>query len=174
MSRWRRLVRSAGGNAAVEFAIIVPVMLLLAAGIVETGLVFKVYNSTNRLATQYAIAWSDCSDRPTGTCLTELSNYTAPATVANFVPLLAPQEVTLQMFQVRMVNTTPTVVHAYPAGTALNAAQETAIRAILHSGQDGVVVTTHYRHTLRFFGRVAGPFLDGYLQPTYTIAQLKS
>ena len=66
--RLRSFLGSRRGNAAIEFAIVAPVMLLLTGGIVEFGLVFKVYNSVNRLATQYASAWSDCSDFPAGTC----------------------------------------------------------------------------------------------------------
>ena len=43
------LIRSKRGSAAIEFALVVPVMLAFAAAIVEFGLIFKIYNGTNRM-----------------------------------------------------------------------------------------------------------------------------
>ena len=76
MSRLRKLIASRRGNAAIEFAVAAPVMLLLTGGIVEFGLIFKVYNQVNKIATQYASAWSDCTDNSSNACGTELANYT--------------------------------------------------------------------------------------------------
>lgn len=56
------LFRANAGTAAIEFAFIVPIMLMLFAGVVEIGRAFQVYNAVDRLATQYAITWSDCSE----------------------------------------------------------------------------------------------------------------
>jgi len=56
--------RSRSGTAAIEFAFILPVLLMMFAGVVEAGRLFQVYDATNRLATQYAIVLADCSDIP--------------------------------------------------------------------------------------------------------------
>ena len=170
----RGLLRSKRGNAAIEFALVVPVLLALGAGIVEFGLIFKIYNGANRLATQYAIAWSDCADTPIGTCLTELNSYSSSNTVSNLVPQLVPANVTLQMFQVAMVGTTPVVTYSYPLIATLNSAQVSAAQAAFSSGQKGVIVTASYQHSLSFFSTLMTPFLGSRLNPSYTVTQLKS
>ncbi len=170
----RDLARATCGNAAIEFAFTAPIMLLLIAGSFETGVLFSVYNATNRLATQYAIAWSDCSDSPAGACQAELLVYTAPATIANVVPQLTPASVTLQMFMVQMNGSSPTVVYAYPAAASLSAGQTAAAQAAFASGQTGVVVTATYQHSLTVLKPLMTPILGTKLQPAYTITQLKS
>ena len=62
----RKFLRSRAATAAVEFAILVPVMLGMAGGGFELDRAFQVYNAANRLATQYAFVWSDCPDSPAG------------------------------------------------------------------------------------------------------------
>lgn len=169
--RWRHATRA---NAAVEFALVMPLLMLIMGGVVEFGLLFKVYNGANRIASHYASAWSDCTDVPIGTCLTELGRYTAPATISNLVPQLQPANVTLQMFQVQMAGTTPVVTYAYPSLSTLTAAQITAARAAFSSGQRGVLVTFTYQHSLNIFSGSMTPYLASYLQPSYTVTQLKS
>ena len=68
--------------------------------------------TVNRLATQYAFVWADCSDFPVGTCLTELGNYTPSASLAN----IAPRLIGLRMFQVMVAGSNANVVYAYPTG----------------------------------------------------------
>lgn len=169
-SRW---LCATDGTAAVEFALVAPLLLLLAGATVEFGSIFKVYNATDRLAAQYAISWADCSDYPTGTCLTELASYTASATVANVAPQLVPANLTLQMFQVQMSGTTPVVVYAYPTGTTLTAAQTSAAQGVLQSGQSGVLVTATYQHSLNLFSVLMSSYLSSKLRPSYTVVQLK-
>ncbi|KQT07480.1 hypothetical protein ASG40_14240 [Methylobacterium sp. Leaf399] len=169
-----RFPASRRGSAAIEFAAVVPIMILLAAGIVECGAVFQVYNQTNRLATQYAIVWSDCRDDTTS-CQTELNTYTPDAAKGNVAPQLSPSRITLQMFQVRMSGTTPQVVYAYPAGATPTAAQIDAVQKTVPDRQTGVIVTATYRHSLMFFSALAAPFLDAAaLAPSYTVTQLKT
>ena len=153
---------------------IVPIIVLLFAAIVEFGRIFQVYAATNRLATQYAIAWADCSDDPAGTCQTELGYYTSSYTIANIAPQLTASALTLTMFEVQMSGTTPTVVYAYPSGATLTAAQTSAATATFGSGQTGVIVTASYAHTLIFFSTLMTPYLGAALNPTYTVVQLKS
>lgn len=169
----RKLWRARAGTAAIEFAIIVPVLLSLGAGILEFGLYYQVYDATNRLASQIAAVWSDCSDAPAGTCLTEASSYSASAVVTNLAPRLTAANVTLQLFQVRMSGTTPTVVYARPSGATMSAAQITAAQAMLESGDVGVVVTARYVHTLQFFSSIMSPALGNRLNISYTVVQLK-
>ena len=150
-----------------------PVLMLLIAGIVEFGTLFQVYASVNRLATQYAIAYADCSDNPNGTCNTELSFYTPMAAVQNIVPQLK-NAVTLRMFEVTMQGTTPTVVYASPSNAALSATETATAKSALASGQVGVVVTVSYAQNVSIFPTLMAPFIGSSLQPSYTIAQLKS
>jgi len=70
---FRKFTRSRSGSSAIEFSFIAPVLLMMIAGVVEIGRLFVVYDGTNRLATQYAIVYADCSDVPSGTCNTELT-----------------------------------------------------------------------------------------------------
>lgn len=171
--RLRSLLASPRGNAAIEFAIVAPIMLLLTGGIVEVGAIFKVYNSVNRLATQYASAWSDCSDFPAGTCGTELANYTDASALVNIAPILVPARLTLVMFQFKMNGTSPSVT--YPtSGFTITAAQIARIQSAGFVDKDaGVFVTASYTHQLNFFSAVMGPFLNSALSPSYTVTQLK-
>jgi Flp pilus assembly protein TadG len=174
LGRLRKFSASKRAAAAVEFALIVPVVVFLFGAIVEYGRIFRVYAATNRLATQFAIAWADCSDSPAGTCKTELNAYSASYTIANIAPQLTPASLTLTMFQIQMSGTTPTIVYSYPAAATLTAAQTTLAQANFASGQTGVIVYASYAHSLDFFNTLLTPLLGSYLTPSYTVAQLKS
>jgi Flp pilus assembly protein TadG len=169
-----RFLRSDRASAAVEFALISPIVLLMLAGVVETGRFLQVYDAVNRLANQYAIAWADCSDQPAGTCSTELNSYTSAFTIANFAPELTESNVTLSMFEVTMSGSTPTIVYAYPSNATMSATQISAAQTAFSAGQIGVVVTASYQHSLIFFSHQMTPYLGSYLSPSYTTAQLKS
>src|ERR1700712_2538102 len=105
----RRFRAARQGNAAIEFALIVPVMLLLMAGIVELGRAFEIYSAVDRLTTRYATAWADCNDSPAGACQTEIAQYTSASSIKNFVPQLT-STVTLRMIEVTMSGGTATIV----------------------------------------------------------------
>ena len=166
-------LKSRRGNAAIEFAFTLPVILLLIGGIVEFGRAFQVYGAVNRLATRYAIAWADCSDSPTGTCNTELAMYTSPIAMQNLVPQLT-NAITLRMIEVQMAGTTPTVLYASPVGATLNATELPIALSAIASGQTGVVVTVGYTHTLIFFQTLMAPILGATRTISYSVAQLKS
>ena len=174
MTTVRRLLGQRDGTAAIEFAVVLPLMIALAAGIVELGRAFQVYNAVNRLATQYAIAYSDCSDFPVGTCGAEILLYGDADAVKNIVPQLDYAGLTLSLFQISMNGTTPNVTYAYPSGATLTAAQRTAAQAAFQDKQAGVVVTAAYAHSLAFFPSRAMPWLSNRLSPAYTVTQLKS
>jgi Flp pilus assembly protein TadG len=165
--------RSGEGTAAVEFAFILPVLLLLFAGVVEIGRLFQVYDATNRLATQYAIVFADCSNVPAGACSTELAALGSTSAIANIVPQLQTSLLSLNIFQVSMSGTTPTVVYSFPAGATLTAGQTLAAQGVLANGQSGVVVTATYSHSLQFFQTLMSPYLGSVLSPSYTAVQLK-
>ena len=164
--------RSARGTAVIEFTIAVPIMMLLVAAIAEFGLILNVYNQTNRLATQYAIAWAACSDDNVQACKGELPSYASPSTIGNVAPRLTPGNVVLQMVEVTMTGAVPTPTYAYPTGSALSSDQVAAAQATLADRQVGVVVTVAYTHTL-LFERLMSPFLADRLRPTHTVVQLK-
>jgi Flp pilus assembly protein TadG len=172
----RRFARATHANAATEFALVLPVMLTFAAGATEFGRAYQVYDASNKLATQYAIAFADCSDNPAGTCGTEAAMLAASNSIANVAPQLIVANTSLQLFEVQMSGTTPTVVYAagYPSTpSGLTAAQSAAASAAFSSGQTGVVVTVSYVHSLVYFPALMAPLLGGNLNPTYTITQLK-
>ena len=169
----KRFLKSRPGTAAIEFAIIAPLMLVLIAGVLEVGRAYQVYNATNRLATQYAIAWADCSDIPAGTCNTELGYFNTTSSIANIAPQLTASQLSLTMFQVTMVGTNPSVVYASPSGATLSSAQTSAAQAILTSGQSGVIVTSTYTHTLQYFQSLMTTALSSYLTASFTAVQLK-
>lgn len=174
MSRLAAFFRADRGTAAIEFAIVVPVLILLVGGIAEIGRAFQIYNNVNRLAAQYAIAWSDCTDVPAGACSTELLTYSSSATIKNIVPALKPASLALGMFQVQMNGTTPAVVYAYPVGTTLTSAEIAAAQSTLKAGQSGIVVTASYSHQLEYFKSAMEPILGNPVTMTYTVVQLKS
>jgi Flp pilus assembly protein TadG len=171
--RTRHFVSSRSGSAAIEFAFIAPVLLTMIAGVVELGRLYQVYNGANRLATQYAIVYADCSDNPVGTCATEVALLGSSNAISNIEPQLQNSLLSLSIFQVSMSGTTPTVVYSYPSGASLTSSQVTAAQGLLTSGQSGVVVTATYSHTLQFFQTLMSPYLGSVLTPSYTAVQLK-
>ena len=169
-----RFRRNPEGVAAVEFALIAPIMLVMGAGVLELGWAFQSQCAVNRLASQYAIVWADCSDLPAGTCSTEMGVLANANTVGNIVPQLNNGTRSLQMFQVTMNGSTPSVTYAYPSGATLSAAQSAAASSTLSNGQVGVIVTVSYTHKIMFFGGVLNGIVPATIPMTYTIAQLKA
>ena len=164
---------SRSGSAAVEFAFIAPVLILLGAGVFELTRAFQARGAIDKLASQYAITYADCVDSPAGACNTELSSFDAAASLKNLEPLLV-HPITLQMFQVVMNNSTPQVTYAYPSGGSLTSAQSTAASNVLTSGQTGVVVTVSYTYTLDIFPGVLNGIVPSSIPMSYTVAQLKA
>jgi Flp pilus assembly protein TadG len=171
--RVRPFLQANAGTAAIEFALVVPILLILFAGVIEVGRAYNVYNAVNRLASQYAITYADCSDSPQGTCNTELAKFTTTVAISNIAPQITPASLTLSMFQVSMSGTTPTVVYASPSGATLTSAQIAAAQNVLTDQQSGVIVTARYTHTLQFFQSMMNATLSSYLTPTFTTVQLK-
>jgi Flp pilus assembly protein TadG len=161
------------GNAAIEFALIAPVLVVMAAGVYEVGRAFQSLSSVNKLASQYAIAWADCADLPAGTCNTELGIYDTTSAIKNLAPQLS-NDVTLQMFQVTMSGSTPTVNYSYPSSGTLSAAQTSAAASTLSNGQRGVIVTVSYTHTLDIFSGVLHDIVPPSIPMSYTVVQLKA
>ena len=162
------------GSAAVEFALLSPAVIFLIAGIAEFGRIYVVYNTVNRIAVQYAASWADCADSPVGTCSTEMSLYTPSYALGNVAPQIKASGLTLQMFQITMGVTSPTVVYAYPTGSSLTTAQTNLIKATFTNGQSAVLVTASYAHSLAFFPKSMTSMLGSLLTPSYTALQLKS
>jgi Flp pilus assembly protein TadG len=174
MAVFLNFLRSRAGTAAVEFAVIVPVMIAMAGGGFELGRAFQAYNAANRLATQYAFTWSDCSDSPVGSCLTELSTYTPSAALANIAPQLITANINLRMFQVTVAGANANVVYAYPTGATLTSAETTAATSTLKNGQTGVVVSINYVHSLAVFTALMSPIIGSSFTMAFTVVQVKA
>lgn len=170
----RRYARSCHASAAIEFAVVAPILILLAGACVEFGMLFQVYNAVDRLAAQYAIAWSDCSDVPAGTCTSEIQLIAAANVRANIAPQLDASSTTLRAFQISMVGTNPAVVSAYPAGATPSGSEVAAAQSTFKNGQSAVIVTVSYSHSLHYFGALMSPLLGPTLNPSYTVTQLKN
>jgi Flp pilus assembly protein TadG len=163
------------GSVAIEFALLAPVMILLAGCIYELGSLLQANVAVNRLAMLYAISFADCSDTSSGVCLTELNLYKTASALGNIAPQLSATSLTVTMAQVSVSGTTNTV--EYPAGLSLTTAQSTALQnAALPggvSGQTYVVVTATYVYTPQIFPAVVAPFVGSSITLSYTVAQLK-
>jgi Flp pilus assembly protein TadG len=169
------------GIAAVEFAVLAPVMLLLAGGIVDGGLLLRVYTSVNALSMQYVESYADCDKL--GTCATEPATYAATNTLANVAPGLTASNLTLSMFEVTITGSTVSVINAYATNTgspSLSAAQTSALLALVPAGAAStntyyaVVVTATYQYSLQFFSSLMAPILGSSFAVSYTQAQLQS
>jgi Flp pilus assembly protein TadG len=170
----RKFLGSRAGTAAVEFAIVVPVMLAMAGGGFELGKAFQAYNAANRLATQYAFVWSDCSDSPAGACLTELSTYTTSATLANVAPQLITANIGVRVFQVTVNRATVNTIYAYPSGATPTAAEQAAATTTLTNGQTGVIVSINYVHNLSVFTTLMSPIIGSSYTMAFTVVQVKA
>lgn len=183
----KRWVHDHQAVAALEFALISPVLLLLIAGVVEFGRAFQVYEAVNQLTSQYAIAFADCNDYG-DPCSTELATYTNANAVKNIFPQLVYSNLSLQVFQVLMNTSTPYAVSVtYPSGGTLTSAQTTAVQTALTAAAQsalayennqpsicGVIVTASYTHSLAYFPTLMTPLLGSYLTPSSTVVQLKT
>ena len=185
-TRKARRVRRPHGGAVVEFALVLPVMALLLAGSVEFAHLFVIYDATNRLATQYALAWANCSENAVdvnGVCSTELPNYTAAATIGNVVPQLTLANLTLTMAEFTVSSGgTATAIYSggYPGVDAAQLADATTRAGTAFTLFPGpsavqyvVVVEAKYTSSL-LFTTLMSPFLGNALTPSYTTIQLKS
>ena len=170
----RRFLRSDHGSAAVEFAFIAPIVIVILGGLYEVGHAFQTLTAVNQLASQYAISWADCADNPAGTCNTELGLYSPSATLSNVAPQLTASNITLKMFQVSMSGSTPSVTYSYPSASSLNATQTAAAQATLTSGQVGVIVTVNYTYNVTVFPGVLSGIIPSSFPMSFTVAQLKA
>jgi Flp pilus assembly protein TadG len=168
----RRFLRARSGVAAVEFAFVIPILILLAAGIAEIGRAMVFYNSVNQLAAQYASAWADCQETASS-CSMELGYYTSTYSIQNIAPNLSVANLTLKMADVTMTGTTPTVVYCYPS-TTLTAVETTAAQANFSSGQTGVIVYVSYTYSLAYFPSYMSSAMANALTATYTVTQIKN
>lgn len=167
------MIRDRSGAVAVEFALILPAMLLLAGAIFGIGSVLRAYAATNRLTMEYAISYANCSDTASGVCQTELNQYGTAAALGNVAPRLTASNITLSMAQVIMNGSTLSVEYAYPSSLLLSAAQQSALQAILSSGETGVVVSVTYQYQVPLFAAILAPIIGSSFTISDTVAQLK-
>jgi Flp pilus assembly protein TadG len=186
----RALLQTRRGAAAAELAVILPVMMLLVAGIIEFGRLYQVYEATNRLATQYALSWANCSENTTnvnGVCSAELPDYTNSTAIGNIVPELNVGSLTLTMAEFTVKAGVATVLYSggYASGSSsanpaqladatTRAASAFTVYAGPAASQYVVVVEAKYQHSLAFFNTLMSPFLGNVLTPSYVVVQLKS
>jgi Flp pilus assembly protein TadG len=172
IGRLIKFLKDRAGTAAVEFAIVVPVMIIMGAGAFELGHAFQAYDAVNRLATQYAFTWADCSDSPVGTCNTELGYYTTNSSLANIAPQLTTANISLRMFRVTVVGSTANIVYAYPTGATLTTGETSAATTTIANGASGVVVSVSYVYNLAVFSTLMSPVIGSSFTMAFTVAQI--
>jgi Flp pilus assembly protein TadG len=173
MRRLRALLTNCRAVTSVEFAILAPMLVLMAGATVEMGLLLRVYVAANRLAMQIAISYADCPDTSAGACQTEAALYATPALLANIAPQLVLAQLTGTIIQATMNGSTPSVVYSYPPNAALTSAQTSALQGALKDGDNGVVVTVAYQQRLNYFPTLLTPYIGSALNYSFTVAQLK-
>jgi len=171
----RRFRRDDRAIAAIEFAIIVPVVLALAATTLEFGMYYRALDAVNKLAAQYAIAWADCAGATE--CQAE-ANVFSSTTLANNLTSgsLVAANLSFRLYQAKRQNSTtlyaPTV--AIPSATVPDSNEKAAILNKVETNEKfGVVVTITYTHVPQFFASTANAFLAPYLTIRARVAQLQ-
>lgn len=170
----RRFRHDDNAIAAIEFAIIVPVVVALFATTLEFGLYYRSLDAVNKLASQYAIAFADCFDD--ADCTTERSAIISSTLATNLTQGLVPASLTIRMFKVN-VSSTGTITVKVPSGGTLDTNEQAAVTTkIYKSGvaREGVVVTVSYTHSAQFFASTANTFLAPYFNIKARVAQLKN
>ncbi len=138
-------VRAEGGLAAVEFAFILPFMLVLYFGLVDlTGLI-----GFNRKITAVANTMADLvGQNRTSILVSDISDYyNAAALIMNPTPA---NQVTINLYGYRMVGTTPTQrwKTSNGVGPGCNNAPPVASMAnLMAAGNDLIVSIACYRYT---------------------------
>ncbi len=167
-----RFLRAREGAAIMEFAFVVPIMLLLVAGITELGHAYNIYNSTNKLAVQYAEAWADCKT----SCQAELTNYTNSNVISNIVPTINPSALALRMLWVTANGTSTTVSYSSPSGVTwatMTAAEQNVITSnLIPTGTVGVIVSASYTFSPLYFPVEMSNLMGAPRTAAYTVAQV--
>jgi Flp pilus assembly protein TadG len=168
----RRFSRDDHAIAAIEFAIIVPVVIALFATMLEFGLYYRSLDAVNKLASQYAIAWADCSDDTS--CGSEATAFSSSTLATNLTQGLAPASYSVRMFKVSVSGTTITADVKIPSTATVDTNERTAILNKIASGQEGVIVTVSYTHSAQFFASTANTFFSPYFNIKARVVQLKN
>ncbi len=172
-------------TSAMEFAFILPVMMILIGGMVEFGRWFQAYDGVNRLANRYASVYSDCNDNPSNlpvspqACNVELALYWPTAALANIAPQLSNGTASVRLFQVKYSTAgAATVMYSYPAGATLTAAEASAGSATIpasYAQETGVIVSVQYTFAAAFFPQLFQQLApNGIVNIQYTVAQRKT
>jgi Flp pilus assembly protein TadG len=173
-SLFRRFNRDNRAVAAIEFAIIVPVVVALFATTLEFGLYYRSLDAVNKLASQYAIAFADCFDD--ADCTSERTALISTTLATNLTQGLVPASLSIRMFKVN-VSSTGSITVKVPTGGTLDTNEQAAVSTrIYKSGvaREGVVVTVSYTHSAQFFASTANTFLAPYFNIKARVAQLKN
>ncbi|OQW52236.1 TadE/TadG family type IV pilus assembly protein [Candidatus Raskinella chloraquaticus] len=150
----RRFTRQERGSIAVEFAILVPVLILLMGATYELAGGIEANSQLNIMVGQVALSWGDCSDSPAGDCQAEMNQYIAART--NIAPALNTSQLTLNLWQVNNSYGTVNVVYGT---TAITAAATNLALAQIPEGQSGVIAIGSYNYQARAFTVVTQPFI---------------
>ena len=162
-------VRGERASIAVEFAFLVPVLILLMGGTYEVSGAIEANSQLNIMVGQVALSWGDCNDSPTGTCQTEMNQYVTAR--ANIVPALNGGQLTLNLWQVTVLGTTVSTSYST---SAITAAAISVARAQIPSGNTGIVVIGSYTFQARAFTVVTQPFIGSGLIFSQTAAARKT
>ena len=150
----RRFRRQQRASVAIEFAFLVPILILLMGGTYELAGGIEANSQLNTMVGQVALSWGDCSDSPAGTCRTEMNQYISA--LSNIAPALDSTKLTLSLWQVSVSFGTVNMVYGT---TALTANARAIALAQIPDGQSGVVIIGNYTFNARAFTLVTQPFI---------------
>lgn len=160
MERMSAAVRDNNASIAVEFAFLMPVLILLLGGSFELSGAIQANAHLTTMVGQVALSWGDCVDNPTGTCQTEMSQYVSSNTKSEIARSLDPGQFSLNLWQVSVSGTTVSTTYGT---TGLTPAATAAALAQIPGGNSGVVVIGSYFYRPRVFTVVTQPFIgNGY------------
>jgi Flp pilus assembly protein TadG len=156
------------GIAATEFAIVGPLILVMLGGFFEIGRLLQVSAQVERLASQYAVVWSDCPDATT--CQTEMNELAASGSTSNVASnaasVLDSTRLTIDLYQVTVAN--GVVQEVLGTRSSLASDVVAAALAAFSDGQTGAIVKMTYSHQLIIFSALMQPILGA---STYNFSQ---
>jgi Flp pilus assembly protein TadG len=136
-----RFGRDRRGVAAVEFAFVLPLLLVLLAGALETRRLWQASRAINTLAAQAALVIADCAATPPATCANDVQRMLAA--VGTLAPHLDRTQLTMEAVEIAR---TAGVAQFVSGSAALAGALAPNVLALFRDGQTAVIVRVRYTH----------------------------
>lgn len=148
---WQRFATDERGVAAVEFAFVLPLLLVLLAGALELRAAWQAARSVNTLAAQAALVIADCKTTNPSGCAGEAQQ------ISNAVGWLAPQlERSRLTIDAAELTRTGGAAKLVSGSQDLANALGPAALARFREGQTGIAIRVTYSHLPTAFASFLG------------------